>query len=1024
MLPFFKKRTPLFVAALLSLLTFRNAVTAQNPPSKKLLFETLTINDGLSQGMVNWIMQDRYGFMWFATKDGLNRYDGYQFTVYRHDPADTSSVADNYIESVFEDAKGRLWVGTASQGLDLFNRETETFRHFKRYPKDNSPFERVSSITEDKQGRLWAATENGVVVMTEEKYAKTDLPTFTFRKINNNESRVFVAQNGTVWISELNGDLVAVRRSPVGKERTDTIPLASYCRYKKKDYGLEKYVFAFAEDTPNRKLYLFLKNCITVFDEEANAFRIHLKTEESRYNFTSSVTNKTIWLVNTYRLQQYDVTTSRLAFVNGADPETERLTGDVRFVYTGRDGIVWVGTAGFGILKYNPRSEKFHHTGTESIRWMAETNTGKILVGKDGAYLNLFDKRSGAYEGTVPDSTVIRSAAYNYGVVEGGIQDDDGTYWICKESLVNYNAITRTFTRYLAKNSFPVFKDKAGEVWFGGNNSFCRYDKRTKEFFDHPYPTALPNSPYKSLQAVYRDDGGVFWLGTTAGLLRFDPFRQSWKHFKNDPADFASLSFDLIFSLCPDPVQPDKYLWIGTNGGGLNRFDKTNGKATRYSATNGLANDVVYGILSDNEGNLWMSTNNGLSKLDRERKNFHNYNAADGLQSNEFNRNAFCKTKDGFLFFGGVNGFNYFNPTELQESGKIPNIVISGFKIRNQPVSFRVQKSPLSKPVYLTDQIVLPYGDNMLSFDFVALDYTNPGKNRYQYRLEGFDDQWIQSGTKNSATYTNLDPGTYTFRVKGSNSDGVWNENGRSLQLVVLPPWYMTWWFRIAVAAAFSAAVYAFYRYRLTQALKLQVIRNRIASDLHDEIGSALSNISIFSDVAQKKLQSQREETGHLLRKISDHARVSMEAMSDIVWMINSRNDRFENIIVRMRTLAADLFEATGRTLHLHFDERLNHVTLNMQERKNFYLIYKEAINNTAKYSGGKDVWIEMTLKDGEICLLIKDNGKGFDLRNGKKGNGLFNMQKRTDALKGKLNVTSETGKGTTVELRLRNRFF
>ena len=259
------------------------------------------------------------------------------------------------------------------------------------------------------------------------------------------------------------------------------------------------------------------------------------------------------------------------------------------------------------------------------------------------------------------------------------------------------------------------------------------------------------------------------------------------------------------------------------------------------------------------------------------------------------------------------------------------------------------------------------------------MDFTNSEKNQYQYKLQGFEKEWIKSDNTNSATYTNLNPGTYTFRVKGSNNDGTWNEKGTSVELIILPPWYMTWWFRTALILAVLLSAYVFYRFRMAQALKLQSIRDRIAGDLHDEVGSNLSNIYIFSNVAQQKAK-RNDETGPLLQKITDYTQQSMEAMNDIVWMINTRNDRFENIMVRMRTLAAEFSETSDCKLHLDFDENLNGVKLNMEERKNFYLIYKEAINNTAKYAGCKSLWVEMKLNQNTVTLKVRDNGKGFDV--------------------------------------------
>ncbi len=274
----------------------------------------------------------------------------------------------------------------------------------------------------------------------------------------------------------------------------------------------------------------------------------------------------------------------------------------------------------------------------------------------------------------------------------------------------------------------------------------------------------------------------------------------------------------------------------------------------------------------------------------------------------------------------------------------------------------------------------------------------------------------MNSGNIHSATYTNLDPGTYTFRVKGSNKDGVWNHAGASIVLTILPPWYMTWWFRTAMILLVIFGVYSLYRYRLRQALKLQDIRNGIADDLHDEVGSNLSNIYIFSNVAQRK-EKANEATEPLLQKITDYTKQSMEAINDIVWMINTRNDRFENIMTKMRTLAAEFSETFDCKLFIDLDEDLNHIKLDIEKRKNFYLIYKEAINNLAKYASCKTVWINMKLDHKKVNLLIRDDGKGFDMTNKKNGNGMLNMKKRAQFLKGDLTVESAVGKGTTLQL-------
>lgn len=280
-------------------------------------------------------------------------------------------------------------------------------------------------------------------------------------------------------------------------------------------------------------------------------------------------------------------------------------------------------------------------------------------------------------------------------------------------------------------------------------------------------------------------------MGTTEGLLRFSLRDRRWTVYQSGTNNPSSLSSNLIYSLCLDSLQPKKYLWIGT-GGGLNRMDMLTGGCIAFSVKDGLPNNVIYGVLNDDDGNLWMSTNKGLCCFAPQRQTFKNFDYKDGLQSNEFNKGAYLRTQDGCLFFGGVNGFNYFYPREILNNMTVPQIVITGLKIRNQPVPVQPEGSPLTKVIYLTQELTLPYEQNFVSFEFASMDFTYPEKNEYQYKLEGFERDWIHSGTTHSATYTNLDPGTYTFRVKGSNNDGTWNEEGASVQLFILPPWYMT----------------------------------------------------------------------------------------------------------------------------------------------------------------------------------------------------------------------------------------
>jgi ligand-binding sensor domain-containing protein/two-component sensor histidine kinase len=940
--------------------------------------------------MVIRIFQDRYGFMWFATLDGLNRYDGYRFTVYRHDAQDQSSITESFVQAIFEDSKGRLWIGTASGGLDLFDRETETFIHIKHQQGNANSLSPgpIQSVSEDSSGNIWVHVSDKLDKIIPPKKSGAYQGEFSIRHVRlpfySKTSFLSITKSGHIYYVNAGAGLIYKLDEEKTRKWSVVLNLdADLLLTNKKSNGLYR-IIQLVEDSVQGKFYVFHEGGAIRFNDKTGKpekiFRNEFFKDYAAPLKASLDKDGILWFSGLTKLSLFNVHSGQLIPGKTRDPGLSQILTHTHSVFIDRSGLLWVGTSGYGLLKRNTRSENFHHTGTTSEYLIKEADNGSILIGNNQYVREIFDRASGQLTSVTQNNLPEKNIAY--------------------------------FNKFL----FPPIAQDESRTWFVDSFRLRCYDSRLKKTTYYPYPVA-DNGEYAELvQCKLKDSSGNIWLGTIEGLLQFRLRDAKWTVYKNKINDASSPASNLIFSLCLDPLQPKKYLWIGTGGGGLNRMDMTTGKCISYSIKHGLPNNVVYGILSDHKGNLWLSTNKGLSCFNPQQQSFRNFDHKDGLQSNEFNRGAHCRTKDGCLFFGGVNGFNYFYPREILNNMTVPQIVITGLRIGNHPVPIQAEGSPLTKAIYLTKKLRVPYAQNFISLEFASMDYTNSEKNQYQYKLEGFQAQWINSDHTHSATYTNLDPGTYTFRVKGSNNDGTWDETGTSLELIILPPWYMTWWFRIAMVLVLLSGAYSFYRFRLGQALKLQAIRNRIAGDLHDEVGSNLSNIFIFSNVAQQKAKAN-DETGPLLQKITDYTQQSMEAMDDIVWMINTRNDRFENIMVRMRTLAAEFSETSGCELQLDFDKQLNDIHLNMEYRKNFYLIYKEAINNAAKYAACKNAWIEMTLHQKIITLHIRDNGRGFDLANTRKGNGLFNMKKRAELLKGNLAIKSTAGEGTSVLL-------
>ncbi len=991
-------------------------------PSKFIKFESYAINNGLSQGMVNCILQDKFGFMWFATKDGLNRFDGYNFVIYKHDPSNINSIADNFIQTIFEDSKGRLWIGTASRGIDLFHRESETFLHFQHDDKNSNTIcdNQIGNISEDGLGNIWIATINGLSTLQIADNKTSNANNFHFQTICNERCGVFQMLDKSTLVSPLDKDLVYIFSS---KNR----PVFFIDTIAKKDFCTDNFIkkidpnFLKIENKEEQKKNFIFK--IQTNSSHNNYLNVEYFSARNHVNFFPSFfdASNILWFHNYDKLFQIEPQKKQQFLVMPTNKNFDIILNNANYVYSDNSGIIWAGSKGYGIIKYNPRTEKFHHRDSKSINYLSAVADGRIIFsyGSESS-LNTFDKGTQKKMPLVPASDFyLNTQLHDNENINAVIQDKNGAFWIGKTEILCYNTLKKSCEEYQTGQhyNFPIYNSSDNDIWFGSEKSFCHLIRKTKKIIEYPYPSAASNNPYNFLEAIYEDEKGFFWLGTTGGLFKFNAEKKSWTQFKNIPSDSTSISFDLVFSICPDPKFPQKYLWIGTNGG-LNKFDLQTEKFTRFSEKDGLANNVVYGILSDAQNNLWMSTNKGLSKFNLEKKMFRNYEMKDGLQGNEFNRNAYCKTADGTLFFGGLNGFNYFNPNEINDNLFVPQIQITDFKINNQSVSFSSKNSKLRQPVYLTKEIVLDYLDNMISLNFASFDFAASQSNLYQYKLEGFDDKWIQGGTNNSATYTNLNPGNYIFKVKGSNSDLVWNKNQATIQLIILPPWYTTWWFRLALLLLLGLIIYSIYKYRLNEVKYLHNIRNRIASDLHDEIGSTLSSISLYGEVAQTIVKDDSPEAANLLMTINKSTHDMMEAMSDIVWTLNSKNDRFDNIVNKMRAYAVERMEPINCAVKMEIDEQIQYIELNMEQRKNLYLIFKEAINNAAKYAACKNIFVEMIRHHNQIILKIVDDGIGFSFDKIKLGNGLENINKRAKDLKGEIKIESKENAGTTIYFR------
>ena len=976
------------------------ALYAQLPDP--LRFRPLTINEGLSQGFVACIFRDHQGFMWLATGDGLNKYDGYGFTVFHHVDSDTFSLASDDLTAIYEDGQERMWIGTRHDGLELFDRKSNHFTHY-REGTSGLWSDNILGITGDRKGQLWVRTRAGI----DRVVTDGGMPVFTHIPLDSLFEKGKDRYGAPTLFIDSRGHIYLLSNTRIAEFIGDTLRHSFELEDRYRFPLVDSFsIPSLLEDTVTHSLLLKTNAVIAFPHHDFTAAGIIYPATRTDMAWAIDKT-ATLWLADTAGIVQIQLKTGVRRRIVPADPAQGKALSASTFFFADSTGVVWLGSGGYGLLMFDPEQERFRHL-TPGV------NTYQLLTDKAGGLLTNHFARIDLYHRPaepeqLADEQTIRTKFARIPAISFA-RDETGKLWMgIHGGILRYDPVTRQTTRFDLPFEepvlpFPLYAGSHNTLWMGFGRYFVQYDIVTGHCSRAAYPDPTPRNTYDYdfLQAIYEQDG-LLWLGSVHGLFCWDIGQQRMLNvYYHRQQDTRSISNDFILSFCPDSREPHRYLWIGTRGG-LNRLDRTTGRFIRFTRESGLPDNVIYGILPDGDGNLWLSMNRGLSALHVATRTIRNFDVGDGLQGNEFNRFAACRMADGSLAFGGLNGITWFDPKEIRPL-EAPPVVITGVRLFNKPDTGPV-----------TDTQSLRYSQNVLTLRFAAMDYRKHGSLRYRCRLEGFDRDWIDEGANNEATYTNLDPGTYTFRVQASFTNGAWGSRTASMTIRVLPPWWKTAWFYACLAGLILALLYTAHRYRIRQLSRAAALRDRIARDLHDEVGSSVSTIAIYSKIAFEQAGNPDFDNTPILRKVTDYATEIMESMNDIVWSINTRNDSFGHIVSRMRDHASQLLEAGGYTLQLNFDDGLNNKKLDMEKRRNLYLIFKEALNNIVKYARGNNVWITLSLMQGQMQMTIRDDGKGFDPGTIKKGNGLSNMRHRSKSLRGQLSIKSSPGQGTIV---------
>ncbi|MDM8564989.1 EAL domain-containing protein [Candidatus Halobeggiatoa sp. HSG11] len=774
--------------------------------AQELKFQNFSLDEGLSQSTVNAILQDKQGFIWFGTQDGLNKFDGYTFTVYRHDPKVPDTLSHNEIFSIYEDNQGILWIGTGN-GLNKFDRHKFTsYLHDPNNPNSLSN-NMVWSIYEDSQGILWIGTNGGGL-------NKFDGHKFTHYLHDPNDPNslshdsvwsIYEDSQGVLWIGTNGGGL---NKFEQGKFKC-------YLPAQKTD-DLNNIISSIYESS-KETLWIGTLGGLHKFNRQQETFtsyfydsnNINGLSSRAIWNLKVDIKNN-LWIatdgggLNLYNFKQDKF----LHFKHNPQNPNSLSSNIITSIYRDRADTMWVGTNAGGVNQFNYNQNKFIHyfndpknlqsLNSNHVLSIYEDKQGMLWVGTTENGLNKFslDRKTVTHyqhdknnPNSLSDNEVITIYEDNAGIMwfgtsRGGLNRFDRKQFTnYKNQPENPNSLSDNWVS-------TIYEDHNNVLWIGTRNGLNKFDRKNK-FSHYRHDSKDINSLSSNyVSSIYEDSFDILWIGTQGkGLNKFNHQQNNFTRYQHDEQDTYSLSHNEVSTIYEDKA---KTLWIGTLGNGLNKFDRNLESFKTYQEIDGLANNVVYGILEGETGNLWLSSNKGLSKFNPTTEKFKNYDVLDGLQSNEFNK-AHHKSRTGELFFGGIKGFNSFYPQQIEDNLYVPPIVITDFKIFNKSINLGAD-SPLQQDINLTKEITLSYEQSFFSFQFAALNFLQTTKNQYAYKLEGFENDWNQVNKRRAAYYTNVPHGVYTFRVKGSNNDGIWNETGKSIKITILPPPWKTWW--------------------------------------------------------------------------------------------------------------------------------------------------------------------------------------------------------------------------------------
>jgi len=989
-------------------------------------FKHLTTDNGLSHDYTHSITRDKQGFIWFGTMNGLNRFDGIQFRTFTSKTGDTTSLIHNYVTGTVCDDDGYIWISTGN-GLCRYDPHTELFRpiHLPEKPDNN-----ITEIARASDGKIYI-----VHALNLYEVNTHSLTVKLLQKFNPKLElvRIFPGANGAIWAVG-KGALYLYRpntgtldyiigRDPAHPASNVSVMYVYTDPFNQNwigtwEAGLQRY------DEPS-------KQCVTV--SLKTPFIVSICADP---NYAE---NHLLWMSAGYSgLMQYNVKTDEVIEMpkNAQQPWSHNGGRVHEFFRDTTNGILWLGTE-FGIEKYDPNTEHFARKVLPANGAVGQfPSVNAVIQDKTdptGHTWWISCWVGGLYKwNRATDELTGHGAGLHTSEMFDMEQDNDGNIWIAEwrgvqvfKPRTNEMKLIDSFIKNdtVSSKVLRLFKDSRGNMWMAPNyDGLYKYDVTTKKLKRYNLGAVLEKPMRIWVTGIAEDKQGVMWFGGSFHTFFITPDDQVHE-FKVKPKGIVkdNASFSIVLDKADN-------IWI-TDNGKLVNLTKQGDVIKVYTEENGLQGTSPRWMAVDPQGYIWIATEMALHRLNPATGHFRYYKKEDGLFSNNITE-PMKMSPNGDLFIGFHNAFSYTNTYKLNHrETKVP-FIFTGIQVEDRKIS----------PIGIHN-ITLEPGENTLNVDFAALDYSKPEKIQYLYWMEGADKQW-HATTQRSLSFTNLAGGNYILHLKVMGPNGVVSKDELSLAVKVIPPFYRTWWFWLLVALGVGALVYTYYQIRKAQRTRLEQIRERIATDLHDDMGSTLSSIRIFSDVAINQLAGTQPQVVPMLEKISNNASQLSDNMQDIIWTIKQDHDKLEDLVARIREFGLKLCDAKDIAFKVHISDSFKTSRLNLEQRRNLYLIFKESLNNAIKYSNCTIIQLFITQQRKHLKMVIEDNGKGFskelllevgswklDVR-GKhptsniqpqtsnfKGNGLKNIRKRAQEINGTVSIESEAGQGTRIDV-------